>query len=46
MKFIITAMHDEYGKSRWNRMSQEDQLNAIAEFMANYVGALKFINSK
>jgi len=36
MKLIIKAMISEYG-SNWDKMSDKDQLGAIAAFLNNYI---------
>lgn len=37
MKWIISAMEGEYGKKKWNSMSEQEQVDAVAVFLHHYL---------
>lgn len=39
-------MEKDYGKKNWHIKSDEEQMAAIAEFLDNYFGAIKFIRKQ
>lgn len=43
MNWIIKIMKEDYGTRNWNKMSTQDQMRVVAEFLNNYFNAVKYL---
>ena len=46
MKWILKCIIEDYGKRRWNRFSEEDQILITSTFCANLLEAKFYIQSQ